>query len=84
MMGLIQHGVKAVYSFRSHEWVYYDLRTDPVERTPLAHEPRPAEIPMRFALTTWYAELDKYKAKKAAPGLSKEDIEQLKSLGYIR
>ena len=72
---------KAVYDFDDGKIVYYDLRSDKAEEKPLAGPPVELRPPLGRQLSDWYKGLAKYEQDKGE--LSPEDLQQLKSLGYI-
>jgi arylsulfatase A-like enzyme len=72
---------KAVYDFGDGKLSYYDLRRDPVETKPLAQPPIELRPALGRQLSDWYKGLTKY--EEDGGELSPEDLEQLKSLGYI-
>ncbi len=65
----------------------YDARRDPLDQHDLAAE-HPEEVTrLRAALAAWRAEAEKVRLKTSAtsePTLSAEEIERLKSLGYVQ
>jgi arylsulfatase A-like enzyme len=72
---------KAIYDFADGELSYYDLRTDALEQEPLAQPPVEMRPALGRRLSDWYKGLTKY--QEASGELSKEDLEQLRSLGYL-
>jgi arylsulfatase A-like enzyme len=72
---------KAIYDFADGKLTYYDLRTDPAEVKPLAQPPVEMRPALGRQLSDWYKGLKKY--EEDGGELSPEDLEQLKSLGYL-
>ena len=72
---------KAVYDFGDGKMVYYDLRGDAAEEKPLAASPVELRPPLGRQLSDWYKGLAKYEQDKGE--LAPEDLQQLKSLGYL-
>ena len=72
---------KAIYDFADGKVVYYDLRTDAAEEKPLAGPPVELRPPLGRQLSDWYKGLAKYEQDKGE--LAPEDLQQLKSLGYL-
>ncbi len=73
--------VKAIFSFDNRKMEYFDLAQDPLEEDPLREPPVEMRPPLGRRLANWYRELEKYEARSGV--LSDEDLEQLKSLGYV-
>ncbi|HVS14071.1 MAG TPA: sulfatase [Thermoanaerobaculia bacterium] len=80
-ISMVSSGVKTVYEFDSRRTRFFDLRTDPLEVEPLESPPLAATPPLYRQLASWYRQLPKYLG--GANQLSDEDLEQLKSLGYV-
>ncbi|HEX2463297.1 MAG TPA: sulfatase [Thermoanaerobaculia bacterium] len=72
---------KAVYDFADGKIIYYDLRADAAEEKPLAGPPVEMRPPLGRQLSDWYKGLAKYEQDKGE--LSPEDLQQLRSLGYL-
>jgi arylsulfatase A-like enzyme len=72
---------KAIYDFADDKLVYYDLRADAAEEKPLAEPPLESRPPLGRQLSDWYKSLPKYEEQGGE--LSPEDLEQLRSLGYL-
>jgi arylsulfatase A-like enzyme len=72
---------KAVYDFGDGKLSYYDLRHDPVEDKPLTQPPVEMRPALGRQLSDWYKGLKKY--EEDGGELTPQDIEQLKSLGYL-
>ena len=72
---------KAVFDFADGEIVYYDLRTDAAEEKPLTGPPVEMRPPLGRQLSDWYKGLAKYEQDKGE--LTPEDLQQLRSLGYL-
>jgi arylsulfatase A-like enzyme len=72
---------KAIYDLSAGDLVYYDLRSDAREERPLAEPPVEMRPPLGRRLSDWYKGLTKY--EEASGELSQEDLEQLRSLGYL-
>ena len=72
---------KAIYDFGDGKVTYYDLRSDPGETKPLAQPPIEMRPALGRQLSDWYKRLKKY--EEAGGELSPEDVEQLRSLGYL-
>jgi arylsulfatase A-like enzyme len=65
----------------------YDARRDPLDQHDVAAEHAEEVTRLRAALAAWRAEAAKTRLKSAAtsePNLSSEEIERLKSLGYVQ
>ncbi|HVR29308.1 MAG TPA: sulfatase [Thermoanaerobaculia bacterium] len=78
----VQNGAaKAVYDFADGELDYYDLRRDALEQQPLDDPPIDLRPALGRRLSDWYRSLTKY--EEAGGELSTEDLEQLRSLGYL-
>ena len=80
-ISLERGGAKAVFSFERRKLRYYDLSSDPAEEQPLDAPPVETRPPLGRVLANWYRDLEKYEA--ATGVLSDEDMQQLKSLGYV-
>ncbi len=79
---LIMDGHKLIHNRRDDNWLLYDLAVDPGEKKNLLGA-RPFEASMRRELTSW--EKDRAPIRVDAPDFLKPDeIEKLKSLGYLR
>jgi arylsulfatase A-like enzyme len=72
---------KAVYDFGDGEITYYDLERDALEERPLDQPPVETRPALGRHLSDWYKGLVKY--EEAGGVLSTEDVEQLRSLGYL-
>jgi arylsulfatase A-like enzyme len=72
---------KAIFDFAENKIVYYDLRADAAEVKPLAGPPVEMRPPLGRQLSDWYKSLPKYDQQKGQ--LTPEDLQQLKSLGYL-
>jgi arylsulfatase A-like enzyme len=72
---------KAIYDFGDGKLSYYDLRSDPAEEKPLAQPPVELRPALGRQLSDWYKNLTKY--EEDGGELSPEDLDQLKSLGYL-
>jgi arylsulfatase A-like enzyme len=72
---------KAVYDFGDGNLRYYDLRGDRMEEKPLAQPPVEMRPPLGRQLSDWYQDLTKY--EEDGGELTPEDVDQLKSLGYL-
>ncbi len=73
--------VKAIFDFSKRKVDYYDLRVDPIESHVLKESPREERPPLGRQLSDWYKNLTKYEGDGGE--LTQEDIDQLRSLGYI-
>jgi arylsulfatase A-like enzyme len=74
---------KLVYSVRSGRTVLYDLARDPEERQNVAADhPRRAEL-LRQELLRWLAEVRTRRSSASQRSLTPEEIEMLRSLGYM-
>jgi arylsulfatase A-like enzyme len=80
-IAMVANGVKTVYEFDTRRTRFFDLHSDPLEVKPLESSPLPATPPLYRQLASWYRDLPKYRGGSGQ--LSEEDLEQLKSLGYI-
>ena len=72
---------KAIYDFADGKLSYYDLRSDALEERPLPEPPVEMRPALGRRLSDWYKNLIKY--EEASGELSAEDLDQLRSLGYI-
>lgn len=73
--------MKAIYDFSERALRYYDLRRDAAELEPLAKPPIATRPPLGRRLANWYKDLPKFEQKNGE--LGPEDIENLRSLGYL-
>jgi arylsulfatase A-like enzyme len=73
--------IKTVYDFGARRARFYDLSVDPTEQRPLERSPVEADPPFYRQLADWYRDLPKFESSSGE--LSAEDIEQLRSLGYV-
>ena len=80
-ISLETHQSKVVFTFSDREMRYYDLSRDPEELQALSTPPIETRPPLGRQLSDWYRELPKYEQRSG--DLSEQDIQQLKSLGYL-
>ncbi len=79
---LVMDGHKLIHNRRDESWLLYDLAADPAEKNSLLGQ-RPFENALRRELTRW--EKARNPIRVDAPDFLKPDeIEKLKSLGYLR
>lgn len=80
--GRIDGATKSIWSPGDEEILVFDLRRDPWELKPRLHRPGDASFRNRSSqLRTWFARTER---RAAEPQLSRQDMEVLKSLGYVQ
>jgi len=81
-MCLVKKEWKAIFYFPLNVWKYFNLKTDPAETNAIQSAPPYLSPAMKNQLTNWYHSLPKH-FRRPKPQLTDEDIECLRSLGYV-
>ncbi|MBN2384256.1 sulfatase [bacterium] len=79
---LIRDRWKLIWINHQDSWQLFDLENDPIETKPLSIPSYRPDIPTKTELELWYEKLPVFTIHNDLE-LTSEDIQQLKSLGYV-
>ena len=85
--GILQDNWKLIYDELNGQWEMYNILEDPAETNNLAGDYPDTRKRLEFSLNEWISSLNHVKTRsqgKETISPSEEELESLKSLGYIQ